>query len=67
MTEEDPQTPECEHHWVIESPNGPTSAGVCKTCGQRSEFKNSVQGSGWDRSGANKKRARQVGAQSSKK
>jgi hypothetical protein len=40
---------ECTHHWVIDKPNGPVSYGKCKNCGERSEFKNSVQGSGWDR------------------
>ncbi len=23
----------CPHHWVIETPNGATSQGVCKRCG----------------------------------
>ena len=40
---------ECIHHWVIDKPNGPVSYGKCKNCGEHSEFKNSVQGSGWDR------------------
>ena len=40
---------ECQHHWVIGSPNGPTSTGICKLCGEQSEFRNSMQGSGWDR------------------
>jgi hypothetical protein len=31
---------ECSHHWVIESPNGPTSRGVCKYCGAEREFWN---------------------------
>ena len=35
---------ECKHHWLIDSPNGPTSQGTCKLCGQRNEFKNSTQG-----------------------
>ena len=52
--------PECMHHWLIESPNGPTSEGVCKLCGQRSEFRNSVQGSGWDRESPQSKRMRQA-------
>lgn len=34
---------ECHHHWVIEAANGPTSKGVCKRCGIRKEFSNSVQ------------------------
>lgn len=31
---------ECCHHWIIESPNGPTSKGVCKYCGAEREFSN---------------------------
>ena len=26
--------PGCAHHWAIESPNGPTSYGTCKRCGE---------------------------------
>ena len=51
---------ECKHHWMIESPNGPTSLGVCKICGERSEFNNSVQGSGWDRANVQGRRMRQA-------
>jgi hypothetical protein len=32
--------PDCTHHWVIESANGPTSLGRCKLCGGRREFFN---------------------------
>lgn len=28
------------HRWRIEEPNGPTSTGVCKICGQTKQFKN---------------------------
>ncbi len=42
----------CRHYWVIESPEGPTSRGVCKFCGQGKEFYNSWSGLGstWTRS-----------------
>ena len=30
----------CTHHWVIESPVGPTSWGTCKRCGEDREFLN---------------------------
>jgi len=30
----------CKHYWIIESPNGPTSRGVCKYCGAEKEFDN---------------------------
>jgi hypothetical protein len=32
----------CVHHWMIESPRGDTSHGVCKLCGDVGEFQNSV-------------------------
>jgi len=32
-----------QHVWIIDSPNGPTSAGVCKICNEvRNDFANSV-------------------------
>ena len=42
----------CSHHWVIASPNGPTSVGVCKLCGVEREFRNSLPGGGWERDAA---------------
>ncbi len=64
MTQEEQEqaVSECVHHWMIESPNGPVSMGTCKVCGERSEFKNSIQGSGWDRESPQSKRARQAKA-----
>lgn len=32
----------CAHHWIIESPKGPTSRGICRFCGAKSEFNNYV-------------------------
>ena len=32
---------ECIHHWIVESPNGPISEGVCKKCDQIKQFNNS--------------------------
>lgn len=32
--------PNHQHHWVIEEANGPTSAGVCKSCHRHRDFKN---------------------------
>ena len=46
---------ECTHHWVIDQPNGPTSRGVCKLCGEHSEFRNSMPGTGWDRNNQTKR------------
>jgi hypothetical protein len=50
---------DCCHHWVIESPCGPTSAGTCRDCGENREFKNSIQITSWESVGshANRKRA----------
>lgn len=64
MTQEEQEeaVSECVHHWMIESPNGPVSMGTCKVCGESSEFKNSIQGSGWDRESPQSKRARQAKA-----
>ncbi len=39
------------HHWMIESPNGPTSVGTCKVCGVLREFKNSIQITSWESDG----------------
>ena len=30
----------CKHHWMIESPNGATSPGRCKKCGDERPFVN---------------------------
>lgn len=39
----------CVHFWVIETPNGPTSQGICKLCGRIQEFRNSVSSSAWNK------------------
>jgi len=31
----------CTHRWILPSPNGPTSLGVCKHCGEEKRFHNS--------------------------
>ena len=38
------------HHWLLESPNGPLSIGTCSSCGETREFRNSSEDSIWDRS-----------------
>jgi len=38
----------CKHYWIIESPKGPTSRGVCKYCGAKKEFSNYTPHSSWD-------------------
>ena len=49
---------ECSHYWVIESPNGPMSSGRCKHCGERREFRNSVQVTSWESEGNHLHRTR---------
>lgn len=39
----------CKHYWKIEDPNGPTSKGVCKYCGEIREFHNKATDSAWTR------------------
>ncbi|KPJ48208.1 MAG: hypothetical protein AMJ38_05815 [Dehalococcoidia bacterium DG_22] len=38
----------CRHHWLIESPQGPTSMGICKLCGAQKEFRNSASDLLWE-------------------
>ena len=38
---------ECSHHWVIQDGDGPTSAGVCRLCGELKQFKNYLEASHW--------------------
>lgn len=42
------ETPACRHHWIIDSPQGATSMGVCKICGTRREFFNYAPEGSWD-------------------
>jgi hypothetical protein len=45
MAEEEPT---CRHHWVIESPHGATSHGICKICGEERDFQNSASDTLWE-------------------
>jgi hypothetical protein len=38
----------CRHHWLIESPQGRTSMGMCKLCGAQKEFSNSTGDFLWE-------------------
>ena len=49
---------ECSHHWSIESPNGPTSYGTCRLCGENREFKISIQITSWESEGSHANRNR---------
>ena len=33
----------CQHYWVIERPNGPTSRGVCRLCSEERDFPNFIE------------------------
>ena len=33
---------ECCHYWLIDSPDGAISKGVCKFCGEEKDFYNSI-------------------------
>ena len=37
------------HHWVIASPEGEFSQGVCKICGKTKKFPNSAEDNLWQR------------------
>ena len=37
----------CQHHWVIQSADGPTSPGMCRQCGETRDFKNYVETASW--------------------
>ncbi len=40
-------SPECKHHWLIESPQGPVSRGICQLCDATREFKNYIDAISW--------------------
>ena len=33
----------CRHHWLIETPEGPTSRGICRLCGEERVFENDFE------------------------
>jgi hypothetical protein len=46
--EQEVTEPTCRHHWLIESPHGATSMGICKLCGAEREFRNSAGDFLWE-------------------
>jgi hypothetical protein len=42
------EEPQCRHHWLIDSPQGATSMGRCKICGEVREFRNSAYDTLWE-------------------
>ena len=37
----------CRHQWLVDAPAGPSSKGVCRTCGEERHFQNYIEGSAW--------------------
>ena len=48
LTIEESEGNTCAHFWMIDSPSGPTSKGVCKMCGDEKDFKNSFHITSWE-------------------
>ena len=44
---EEAESSECKHHWLIESPQGPVSRGICQLCDATREFKNYIDAISW--------------------
>jgi hypothetical protein len=40
--------PTCQHHWIIATPQGATSLGRCRVCGEQREFRNSATDHLWE-------------------
>ena len=38
---------QCAHHWLIETSQGSMSEGVCRLCGEKREFHNSLEAFSW--------------------
>ncbi|MCH7718947.1 MAG: hypothetical protein IIB21_05700 [Chloroflexi bacterium] len=49
-------TRSCQHHWVIETPHGVTSRGMCKRCGTTRRFPNAAEDAIWESRGAGLRR-----------
>ena len=41
------EAPSCRHQWLIDSPAGPSSSGVCRLCGEERQFQNYIEGTSW--------------------
>lgn len=48
MADEITTAVQCRHHWVIDSPEGATSKGVCKLCGAEKQFSNATADTVWE-------------------
>ena len=50
----------CVHHWVLAPPDGPTSKGACRSCGNERDFENYIEAD-WGQTGRRRQRAAQTG------
>ncbi len=50
--EREEETRQCGHYWLIDSPGGPTSKGVCRLCGIERQFRNYLENARWDEDGS---------------
>ena len=51
----------CTHHWILQTPNGPTSEGTCKRCHLTREFVNYLDASAYtSKHGFQQKRKQQT-------
>ena len=48
---EESTVPQCLHHWVIETADGPTSEGICRKCAEVKTFANYVEQNTWSNQG----------------
>ena len=48
MVDGQQRTGSCRHYWIIESPRGPVSSGLCRDCGEGREFKNYIEETSYD-------------------
>jgi hypothetical protein len=42
------RTGACQHRWVIETPHGATSRGLCRRCGATKRFPNAAEDALWE-------------------
>ena len=41
------EAPKCRHQWLIDTPAGPSSRGVCRLCAEERQFQNYIEGTSW--------------------
>ena len=51
------------HRWAIQPPDGPTSWGVCRSCGETREFKNHIDVENWKEKGVKSAAAKKAQAE----